>query len=73
MSYKELVEQILKESKEKEDYKREQIDLWNKMVEKYEVEGGVGVRNMVEEYFQHSYDEYLKKIEEVKNKIKGGK
>ena len=31
MSYKELVEQVLKESKEKEDYKSEQIDLWNKI------------------------------------------
>ena len=73
MSYKELVEQVLKESKEKEDYKSEQIDLWNKIVEKYVAAGSVGVRNMVEEYFQHSYNEYIKKIEEVKNKIYGGK
>ena len=73
MSYKELVEQVLKESKEKEDYKREQIDLWNKIVEKYEAAGGVGVKNMVEEYLQHSYEDYLKKIEEIKNKIYGGK
>jgi len=38
-------------------------------LEKYEAAGGVGVKNMVEEYLQHSYEEYLKKIEEVKNKI----
>ncbi len=73
MSYKELVEQVLKESKEKEDYKSEQIDLWNQIVERYKAEGGVGVKNMIEGYLQHSYDEYLKKIEEVKNKIYGGK
>ena len=42
-------------------------------MEKYEAAGGVGMRNMFEEYCQHSYNEYLKKIEEVKNKREGGK
>ena len=68
-----MSEQVLKESKEKEDYKSKKIELWHKIVEKYEAAGGIGMRNMVEEYCQHSYNEYLKKIEEVKNKREGGK
>ena len=66
-------EQVLKESKEKEDYKSKKIELCHKIVESYKAAGGVGMRKMVEEYLQHSYEEYLKKIEEFKNKIEGGK
>ena len=68
-----MSEQVLKESKEKEDYKSKKIELCHKIVESYKAAGGVGMRNMFEEYCQHSYNEYLKKIEEEKNKREGGK